>query len=314
MLESQTKSLTLSIFNCFQRESESLKIIFMKKLIICLWIFCSIAVVSNAKQTITLLSGEEIEVEIVNFGSSEITYKKLTNPDGPSYSINKDKIFFITHEDGTTEVINSADKQQNSAASQNSLFSGSTLETSQPKVKPVYYDKLNFFPRLSFGYQITPGGIKHTDYILDWNGFIFSIDFNILIPASSSTAWYVGIGYALNSGEMKMSDEDTKYKLGTGTVNYLTIPLGVMIKGSKLFTFGLGLRPQFRLSATLDGEKANDVFSSFRMPFFFEPIFTFNKFDVGPRLMLDLTSANKGKSGFDWAPSFGFEVNIGYRF
>ena len=113
---------------------------------------------------------------------------------------------------------------------------------------------------------------------------------------------------------MTMMDDYNNIKLGTATVNYLTVPFGIMIKGSKLFTFGVGLRPQFRLTATLDGEKATDMFSVFRMPLFFEPIFTFGKFDIGPRLMVDITSANKGSEGFAWAPSFGFEVNVGYRF
>lgn len=287
----------------------------MKRILTALWLFCAFVTLSNAKQTITLLSGEELEVEIVNLGTSEITYKKLSNLNGPSYTINKDKIFFITHEDGTTEVINPLGSQdQNTSTSQNSLFSGSTLETNQPKPKPVYYDKVRFFPRVSFGYQITAGGIKDTPYSLEWNGFSFAFDANVLIPSSTSTAWYIGLGYALNTGDMTMMDDDNSVKLGTATVNYLTVPFGIMVKGSKLFTFGIGLRPQVRLTATLEGEKATDIFTVFRMPLFFEPIFTFNKFDIGPRLMLDITSANKGSEGFAWAPSFGFEVNIGYRF
>lgn len=287
----------------------------MKRFLIALWLLCAVATLSEAKQTITLLNGEEIEVEIVNFGTSEITYKKLSNLNGPSYSINKDKIFFITHDDGTTEVINSVGGQQQASTSpQASLYGGSTLETSQPKPKPVYYDKISFFPRVSFGYQITAGGIKNSPYSLEWDGFSFSADANILIPSASNTAWYIGLGYALNSGGMTIMDDDNSAKIGTATVNYLTVPFGIMYKGSKLFTFGLGLRPEFRLSATLDGYKGSDVFSLFRLPFFFEPIFTFNKFDIGPRLMLDLTSANRGSEGFSWAPSFGFEVNLGYRF
>lgn len=288
----------------------------MKRFLTALWLFCAFATLSNAKQTITLLSGEEIEVEIINFGTSEITYKKLSNLNGPSYSINKDKIFFITHDDGTTEVINPVgnQKQQSSLDSKSSLQGESTLEVSQPKPKPIYYDKICFFPRASFGFHVTGGGIKDTPYLLDWNGFSFAFDANVLIPSSSNTAWYLGLGYALNSGGMKMSDDYNSVKLGTASANYLTIPFGIMIKGSKLFTFGVGLRPQFRLTATLDGEKATDIFSVFRMPLFFEPIFTFNKFDIQPRMLLDITSAFKGSEGFDWAPSFGLEVNVGYRF
>lgn len=44
------------------------------------------ALPASAKEVMTLLNGEEIEVEIVTLGTNDISYKKASNPDGPTYT------------------------------------------------------------------------------------------------------------------------------------------------------------------------------------------------------------------------------------
>lgn len=46
-----------------------------------------------------------MEVEIVSMGIDEISYKKASNPNGPTYTTRRSNVFFIIYEDGKTEII-----------------------------------------------------------------------------------------------------------------------------------------------------------------------------------------------------------------
>ncbi|WP_300689945.1 hypothetical protein [Chryseobacterium sp.] len=46
-----------------------------------------------------------MDVKLLEIGSSNITYKELDNPDGPTHSLDKSEIYQITYNNGKTEVL-----------------------------------------------------------------------------------------------------------------------------------------------------------------------------------------------------------------
>lgn len=62
--------------------------------------------ISYSQDNIVLKTGEEISAKVLEIGTSEIKYKKTSNPEGPTYSISKSEVFMIKYENGTKEVIN----------------------------------------------------------------------------------------------------------------------------------------------------------------------------------------------------------------
>ena len=59
--------------------------------------------VSLAQDIIVLSNGDLIKSKVIEIGQSEIKYKKISNPNGPIYLINKSEILSITFENGETE-------------------------------------------------------------------------------------------------------------------------------------------------------------------------------------------------------------------
>ncbi|GAA4166404.1 hypothetical protein GCM10022217_40140 [Chryseobacterium ginsenosidimutans] len=49
-------------------------------------------------------NGEQFDAKIIEIGSSNIIYKEMDNPDGPTHSLNKSEIFQITYNNGKAEV------------------------------------------------------------------------------------------------------------------------------------------------------------------------------------------------------------------
>lgn len=290
-------------------------------LILILGLFIAFGV--QGKQILTLTNGEELEVEIISIGTGEVTYKKSSNPDGPSYSTDKSKIFFILFDDGTKEIITPLESVQDNAEVNNGVPNVSPMSQVSStglqlpygeKKREIYYDKIRFFLRLGGGVQVTAGGFKDTPYGLEFDPVSISVEPCILFPSKDNVAWYVGLGYNyLGFAKLKMFDDNHDYDLGDVEAHYLTVPFGMLIKPSKIFTFGAGLRPQVLLKASLDDKDAHDMFGIFRVPVMLDFIFTFGKFDIGPRLMADFTNTFRGE-GMDWSGSFGFEVVLGVRF
>ncbi|MBN2668847.1 MAG: hypothetical protein JXR60_06430 [Bacteroidales bacterium] len=64
---------------------------------------------------IILKSGEEIESKVLEINESNVKYKRFSNVDGPTYTIDKTNIFMIKYESGDKDVFNSA--TNNSTAS-----------------------------------------------------------------------------------------------------------------------------------------------------------------------------------------------------
>ena len=65
-----------------------------------------------AQDYITKTTGDSIPAKVLEITSSEIKYKKVDNPNGPTYSVLKSDIFYIRYENGSTEIITKMEPRQ----------------------------------------------------------------------------------------------------------------------------------------------------------------------------------------------------------
>ncbi len=278
-----------------------------------------VAASAEAKEILTMLNGDEIEVEIISIGSSEIQYKKASNPDGPTFTTSRDNVFFIIFPDGTKEIITDITKPQAPTQTNNSngtfggLITGAVRQgqLTQPTdvIPPTnYFPRISFYPRVAVGYHATG-----SEYI-DWGGLYWAVDANLLFPSSNNTAWSLGIGVMGLGGEAEMLVSDTKkYSLGDLSSMYLTIPFGWYYRSSDWFMFGCSNRLEILISESLNGNTLEDTFSVFRDSFTLDAMATINKFDFGAQIIFNLCNAFKGED-IGWSPTIGLAFTAGYRF
>lgn len=286
---------------------------------------------AEARQIMTLLNGDEIEVEIESIGTENISYKKASNPSGPTYSINKDKVFFITYDDGKKEVITQADSdsypsgssllQVNTPRKTGNTLMGAvaslTLANDSASTKK-YFNHISIYPRASIGFHATPSGYKD-QYDIDWGGLTWSFDLNVLFPTSNESAWSLGFGICSLSGRMQQlyttdnGKKKHKVKMGDFTTMYLTIPVGYWYRVSSLFMLGATDRSEILVSQRMNGKKIKDSFCSYRNSFTIDGIFTIGNFDIGANFLFNFLSAFKGDD-LDWSPTIGMSLTAGYRF
>ena len=75
----------------------------MKNLLLII-LFASSSNFIKAQDTLTMRSGENIIVKIIEVGSNEVKYKKTDNLNGPSFSILKSEVSMIQYENGSKDV------------------------------------------------------------------------------------------------------------------------------------------------------------------------------------------------------------------
>lgn len=297
-------------------------------LLLCLTVFFAL----SAKQTIMLHSGEEIEVNIISIGSSEIQYKKASNPDGPTFSTARSKVFFIIHEDGSKEIITplnqavpaetattqatSSQQAQNTLADIAYNYTAKIASDQKKEEQKNYFPKSTAFPRASIGFHATPSGYKDS-YDLDWGGLYWAADFNCLIPTSYNGAWTLGLGVCGLSGEMRrlylLNGTPHKDKVGELSATYLTMPIQDWSKFSDLFMMSWGVRPEILISQKMNGEKVEDTFTIFRMSTLMTFCLSFGNFDLAGDFIINPFNALAGED-LDWSPTIALSVNAAYRF
>lgn len=76
----------------------------MKKLVFLLFII--IGVQLSAQDYIMLLNGDEIKSKVLEINNDNIKYKKYSNLNGPTYTINKSEIFLIKYQSGDKDIFN----------------------------------------------------------------------------------------------------------------------------------------------------------------------------------------------------------------
>ena len=73
--------------------------------------FMLMAFTTNAQDTLTLKTGQDMKVKVLEVLSTEIKYKPFDNLDGAVYQIDKPLVFMIKFANGKKEVIESASVQ-----------------------------------------------------------------------------------------------------------------------------------------------------------------------------------------------------------
>lgn len=63
---------------------------------------------TEACDILTLKNGNEIEVKVIEIGTSEIRYKKCDNPEGPTITVRKSEVFSIKYPNGSKDIISSS--------------------------------------------------------------------------------------------------------------------------------------------------------------------------------------------------------------
>ena len=75
----------------------------MKNLLLTI-LFVSSSNIIKAQDTLTMRSGENIIVKIIEVGSNEVKYKKIENLNGPIFATLKSDLYLIRYENGSKDV------------------------------------------------------------------------------------------------------------------------------------------------------------------------------------------------------------------
>ena len=81
----------------------------MKYILLFILFICSSNII-KAQDTLSMRSGENILVKVIEVGTSEVKYKKIDNLNGPNFSILKSDLSMIRYENGTKEEFKEAVK------------------------------------------------------------------------------------------------------------------------------------------------------------------------------------------------------------
>jgi hypothetical protein len=106
----------------------------MKHIIIITFLFFSLSHIV-AQDIIYLRDGTEIEAQILEIGTSSISYKKYSNIEGPTYVIELDKLFMILYENGEKDVF----KLKEESTNNNQFATKTTLKKEKREERVLYF-------------------------------------------------------------------------------------------------------------------------------------------------------------------------------
>ena len=144
--------------------------------------------VLQAQDVITLKNGEDIMAKVVEIGSTEIRYKRFDNLQGPTYAIEKVRVFRITYENGTRDV-----------------FADETPVQRQPTTQTPPSVQVQSVQRTQTHPQTTYNTGSHTNRQQIYLGPGMGLDYGGIIGAKfeylpvKNFGFYAGLGYNLLS-------------------------------------------------------------------------------------------------------------------
>ena len=116
----------------------------MKKSLIALFLLFKVAS-TFAQDIIILKSGDEIKSIVAEVLSDQIKYKKFENKTGPSYGIDKSKVFMIRYANGSKDVFNNPSSAPVAAPRVNKPVVRTVYANPQPQTtyrdEPTYRDR-----------------------------------------------------------------------------------------------------------------------------------------------------------------------------
>lgn len=87
----------------------------MKKILFLILCAFGSAVLSHAQDLITTKDGSDIQAVILEVTSSEVKYKKYSNPDGPIFTMPKSEILIVRYENGENDVFSAPEVRLNTS-------------------------------------------------------------------------------------------------------------------------------------------------------------------------------------------------------
>ncbi len=95
----------------------------MKNLLLFIPLLCS-SMIINAQDTLSMRTGEKIQVKVMEVGISEVKYKKLDNINGPVFSTHKSDLLTIQYENGSKDDFSSIKKIELSKSDESGYILG----------------------------------------------------------------------------------------------------------------------------------------------------------------------------------------------
>ena len=81
----------------------------MRNILLFILFLCSSNII-KAQDTLSMRSGENILVKVIEVGTAEVKYKKLDNLNGPVFSMLKSDLLMIKYANGTNEDFSKEEK------------------------------------------------------------------------------------------------------------------------------------------------------------------------------------------------------------
>lgn len=197
----------------------------------------------SAQDIITKNDGTDIQAKVMEVGQSQISYKKYSNPNGPTYTLSLSDIIMITYENGEREMYNT-----------NTTIK---IKSSLPQGVMTYN---------SWSGKISVGGVTIEDEMLD--RYFSSDDFQLfksgksvstvgsILAFAGALPFGYSIGYMGAAGE---TDETNLALLIGGGVVMVTGIIVSSFGGKKMkkamanYNSALTFLPEFHFGATDNG-------------------------------------------------------------
>jgi hypothetical protein len=195
----------------------------MKYILLFILFICSSNII-KAQDTLSMRSGENILVKVIEVGTSEVKYKKIDNLNGPIFSILKSDLLIIKYENGTKDDFSSIKKIE---------------EYNLSGIDPYIQGKLDA-QRYYNGYKTagTIAFISNFAYIPIIPSLIFSIAATSKIPKDENLN-YPSISLMQNEQYANSYRQEAK-KIKNQKI-WKNFRVGARIGGSILLIYGLGL-------------------------------------------------------------------------
>lgn len=212
----------------------------MKRVLI-LFVCLLIGGITSAQDIITKNDGTDIQAKVMEVGQSQISYKKYSNLNGPTYTLSLSDILMITYENGEREMYNTAAEKKSSL----------------PQGVMTYN---------SWSGKISVGGVTIEDDMLD--RYFSPEDFQLfkkgksvstvgsILAFAGALPFGYSIGYMAAAGET--DETNLALLIGGGAVMVTGIVVSSlggkkMKKAMANYNSALTFQPEFRLGATANG-------------------------------------------------------------
>jgi hypothetical protein len=195
----------------------------MKKSLLLLILLLNVAKI-YAQDIIILKSGDEIKSMVVEVLSDQIKYKKFENKQGPSYGIEKSKIFMIRYANGSKDVFNQVSNTPKVASAPRPVVRTVYAEPrteAQPQYRsaPVRRSPVSSYGGSSVRSMIYGGISLPTGYFADSQGIGFFLGDETDIPLGGS-----GLNIAINGTFNYFTGKDSYYYYGTSYIVARVMP------------------------------------------------------------------------------------------